>query len=304
MSDERNISFRRTKPKREATMNLLDHPFRWLKHIRSIVTIAFLALLAAGCSNPPPTDVTVLGSNTFGEELAPRLMAEFKKQHPTTEFKAEFKGTPYGIGALMVDRCDIAAASRDLSKTELELAKDRNIDFNEYKIGYYSVAVAVNADNPVAKLTADQVRDIFTGAVHNWSEVGGPDAAIHLYIRDPISGTHLGFQELAMDKKPYAEGFKTFNNYGQIVNAVMQDSHGIGYVSIEDAAKTGIKAVTIGDVAPTFEAVNKGQYPYARLVRLYTTKAGEKPAAREFIDFVQSPAGQKILVEMGFVPKS
>lgn len=285
-------------------MNSSNYAFRAVKQIPTILSLTLLAMLVVSCSQPAPTEeITILGSNTFGEELAPRLITEYRKQHSGTKFLTEFKGTSYGMGALMVDRCDIAAASREMSQTEKELAKDRNIDFNEYKIGSYSVALVVNAGNPVTKLTTDQVRDIFTGAIHNWSEVGGPDAPIHLYARDPISGTHLGFQELAMDKKPYADGFKTFTNYTQIVSAVVKDTHGIGYASIEDSGTKGVKAVTIGDVAPTFDAVNKGQYPYARALRLYTTKTGEKPAAREFIDFVLSPAGQKILNEMGFVPK-
>ena len=160
-----------------------------------------------------PEKIVILGSNTIGEELAPRLVAEYKKDHPAVAFDSEFKGTTYGLGALIVGRCDIAAASRDATTNEVELAQADGVQFNDYVIGAYDVAVIVNAGNPVGNLTRDQVRDLFTGAVQNWKDVGGPDAPVHLYIRHPISGTYLGFRELAMENKPYALNLKTFTNY-------------------------------------------------------------------------------------------
>ena len=262
-----------------------------------------LAVLFAGCSGGRTDKIIIRGSNTIGEELAPVLIEEYQKAHPGVTFDTEFKGTSYGSGALMVGRCDISAASRDLTQNELELAKDRGIEFNDYLIGYYGVAVVVNAGNPVANLTADQVRDIFTGETKNWNEVGGPDAPIHVYVRDPISGTHLGFQEVAMEKKPYAHGMKTFTNYDAIVQTVGHDKNGIGYSSLELANKTGAKAISIGGVAPTADTVNKGKYPYARALRLFTDKAKETTPARNFILFVQSPAGQKVVEQMGCVPR-
>ena len=266
--------------------------------------LVLLGVAAAGCFAGKADKVIIRGSNTVGEELTPRLIAEYKKEHPTVAFDLEFKGSTYGFGALMVGRCDIAAASRTVSTNELDMAQSRGVAFNEYIIGEYSVAVVVNAANPVANLTADQVRDIFTGAIHNWKDVGGSDAPIHLHIRNPISGTHLGFLELAMEKKPYALGVKTYTNYVEIIQAVGRDPHSIGYSSIDLAKSADVKAVSIGGVPPDAAAVNKGQYPYARVLRLYTDKAKESHAATEYIQFVQSERGQKILAEMGFVPRS
>jgi phosphate transport system substrate-binding protein len=271
----------------------------WLRRFPLI-----MALAVASCSPPAPEKVTIRGSNTFGEELAPKLIAEFKKDHPQVTFDTEFKGTPYGFGALMVDKCDIAAASREVSTNELSLARDRDVDFNSYAIGTYSVAVILNSGSSLTSLTPQQVHDIFTGKIQNWKEVGGPEGPVHIYIRDPISGTYLGFQELAMNKDSYAQHPKTFTNYEGIVQAVAQDPSGIGYASVEDAKKTGIKAVAIGGSAPTPEAVQKGQYPYARVLRLYTNKAKENSPTADFIHFIQSDRGQKVMADMGFVPHS
>jgi phosphate transport system substrate-binding protein len=272
--------------------------------IRNSLGLILLAALIAGCSGGKVEKVVILGSNTIGEELAPRLVAEYKREHPAVSFEMEFKGTTYGLGALMVGRCDIAAASREATLNEIELGRGRDIHLNDHVIGAYDVAVVVNAANPITNLTRDQVRDLFTGTVKNWKELGGPDAPISLNIRHPISGTYLGFRELAMENKPYAIDVKTFTNYTGIVQAVAQHPNAIGYATLVLSSKPGVKAVSIGGVVPAAATVSKGQYPYARFLRLYTDRATESPAAREFIDFIQSKRGQEILGEMGFTPHS
>jgi phosphate transport system substrate-binding protein len=277
-------------------------------HLHQFIGLLVIGALLSSCAdkNQPPETVSqgkiiIKGSNTIGEELAPRLIAAFKKDHPSAVFELESKGTGYGLAALMAQQCDIAGASRAPIKDELESAKSRGIELNDYVIGSYSVAVVVNAANPLANLTREQVRDVFTGAVQNWKDIGGPDAAVHLYIRDPVSGTYLGFRELAMENKPYASGPKTFTNYSAIVQAVAQDPGGIGYVSIDLAQKPGIKAVSIGGVVPVAAAINEGKYPFARVLRFYTQKAKEPAAAQDFVRFVQSSPGQDVVTEMGFV---
>jgi phosphate transport system substrate-binding protein len=277
----------------------------WYEHPRASLvgaaSLVLLGLLAAGCS-PAKGRVVICGSNTIGEELAPRLIAEYRKDHPGAEFETEFKGTTYGFGALFVSRCDIAAASRDATTNEFALARDNGVQLQDEAIGTYCVAVVVNAACPVADLSRAQVRDIFTGTTQNWKEVGGPDAPIHLFIRHPVSGTYLGFRELGMEDKPYALTAKTCTNYTDIVRDVAADPGAIGYASFQSASKPGVKAVAIGGVAPTVANVKQGKYPYARTLRLYTNKAAEAPSAHEFVDFVQSSHGQQILDEMGFVP--
>jgi len=260
--------------------------------------------LLAGCPASKTDKVTIRGSNTVGEELLPHLISEYRKQRPDVTFDLEFKGTGYGFGALMNGQCDIAAASREANMNEMRLARERSLEFNDSIIGSYSVAVVVNAANPVTNLTLAQVRDIFTGAVQNWKEVGGPDGPLNLYIRDPISGTYLGFRELAMENQPYALGhLKTFTNYDSIVQAVAGDPGGVGYCAIQKTKKPGVKGVPIGGVAPVVFSVNEGKYPYARVLRLCTDKGKEGARVREFIQFVQSARGQAMLDEMGYVPR-
>jgi phosphate transport system substrate-binding protein len=276
-------------------------------NIGLILTGLMVAGCPAGKQTTMPADdgkIVIRGSNTVGEELTPHLIAEYKKDHPTAAFDLESKGTSYGLGARMGGFCDIAGASRLPLKEELEVARFRSVQLNDYVIGAYSVAVVVNAANSVTNLTQDQVRDIFTGVIQNWKDVGGPDAPIHLFIRDPISGTYIGFKELAMGSKPYFSEQNLFTNYTGIVEAVARDANGIGYAGFNLTHQAGVKAVSIDSIEPAVDAVNQGKYPYARTLHLYTNKAKERAAAVDFIQFIQSPRGQEVLTQMGYVPRS
>lgn len=257
------------------------------------------ATAAAGGKNT----VVIRGSNTIGEELAPRLITEFRKEHSGITFNVETKATGYGMAALRVGQCDIAAASRSAIPADLDLAKEANMEMGDYVIGAYSVGVVVNPSNPVNDLTNDQVHDIFTGKIQNWKDVGGPDAGITIYIRDPISGTYLGFKEIAMSNEDYAPHCKLLTNYTAIVAAVAADPNGIGYSGLAMAQSGGGKLLSIGGVAASTETVHAGKYPYARLLRFYTNKDHESPPTKDFIQFVLAPQGQAILTQMGFTPK-
>jgi phosphate transport system substrate-binding protein len=272
-------------------------------------TLLLLACLTIGCPGnrstaPAAGKISIKGSNTIGEELAPHLIAEYTNTHPAVSIELESKGTGSGFTALFGGQCDIAAASRVANNEELNQAHTNKIDLNVHTIGHYAFAVVVNGRCGVTNLVREQVRDIFTGAIQNWKELGGPDAPIHRYIRDSHSGTYLGFRELAMEDKEYTTDATTkMTNYVQIADAVAGDANGIGYTSIELATHQGVKAVLIRGVTADATSVNEGRYPYARILRLYTNRTNESPATLDFIEFVQSQQGQKVLSDMGFVPR-
>jgi phosphate transport system substrate-binding protein len=279
---------------------------RPLNVIRGI-SLLTASLFVAGCPSGPQSastgKISVKGSNTIGEELGPRLIAEYQKDHPGISISLESKGTGSGISNLIAGACDIASASRVVSQEELLKAQAAGIDFSVHTIGHYSVAVIANDHNSVKNLSRDQVRDIFTGDIHNWKEVGGPDAPIHIYVRAAVSGTYLGFRELAMEDKPYASQVQTFTNYSALAEAVARDPNAIGYASIELTTHSGVKPVAIRGISPDAVSVNEARYPYSRVLRFYTNKTNETAQVREFIQFVQSPRGQSILEQMGFVPR-
>jgi len=262
-----------------------------------------LALLL-GVTAATAQDKTVIrGSNTLGEELVPRLVAEYQKDHKDAAFDLEFKGTGYGLGALMGNYCDIAAASKQVGTEQLEIAQIRNFEFKEYILGSYVVSILVNTSNPVSNLTSNQVQALFTGQVRNWKAIGGPDEPVHLYGRDPVSGTHLGFKELAMANHDYGTNILFFTNYPAIAAAIAQDPDGIGYTGLNVVAPAGTKLISINGTVPSAVTVNAKQYPYYRVLRFYTPALKEPARAADFVNFTLSPRGQEILMQMGYAPK-
>jgi phosphate transport system substrate-binding protein len=271
--------------------------------MRLIKIIAPVVAVVISVSANAQDKVTIRGSNTIGEELAPRLVAEYKKDHKDAAFDLEFKGSAFGIGALMGGYCDIAGSSKAVSKDQQEIAQMRNVQIKEYILGSYTVSILVNAGNPVSNLSSNQVQGLFTGKIQNWKDVGGPDAPVHLYLRDPVSGTYLGFKEVAMGFQDYAEGHVQFStNYAGIADAVAKDPSGIGYAGLDQLQHAGTKAVSIDGVAPSVETVNGQKYPYARTLRFYTDGSKESAKTKDFINYVLGD-GQKVMMQMGYAPK-
>jgi len=269
--------------------------------LTKIITSILAAII--GISANAQDKVTIRGSNTIGEELAPRLITEYKKDHKDAAFDLEFKGSAFGIGALMGGYCDIAGSSKSVSKDQQEIASMRNVQIKEYILGTYTVSILVNAANPVSNLTSNQVQGLFTGKISNWKEVGGPDAPVHLCLRDPVSGTYLGFKELAMGFQDYSEQHaQLFTSYLAIADAVAKDPNSIGYAGLDQLQHAGTKVVSIEGVAPSAETVNAKKYPYARTLRFYTDATKESAKTKDFINYVLGD-GQKVMMQMGYAPK-
>src|SRR5688572_14686496 len=119
-----------------------------LSFIAGIVLLTTTEVAAASDSS-----VVIKGSNTFGEELGPLLIARYSTVEPTMTFILESQGSSSGIAALLAGKCDVAASSRTLTEDERRLAKVGHLKLNTYVIGYYGVAVIVNAQNPVHNLS-------------------------------------------------------------------------------------------------------------------------------------------------------
>lgn len=268
-----------------------------------------LAVLVTGCPanhrySPEvigAAKVVVKGSNTFGDEVAPPLIAAFNKEYPEVKIEVSSKDSASGFAALLAGECDIAAATRLASEDELHLAKSRGIEFDTAFLCSYGVAVVVHPANPVRNLSGSQVRDVFAGIAQNWEDVGGPEVPVRIHIRGPGSATHAAFREMALEHRSYAASATMHDSYAAIVEAVRQDSNAVGFVSMSLAEHSGLKALSINHRSPSVLSVNEGQYPYARGMRLCTNKARQSPAATAFIRFAQSPSGQKVIADTGFV---
>ena len=264
--------------------------------------MVFGICLMAALTVRAEVELSIRGSDTFGEELGPKLVAAFREQHPDSAIELESLGSVSGIAALLDETCDIAVSSRLFNDDEQRLARSRGIELKSAIAGYYGVAVVVNAANPLKNLSDSAILDIFAGKTKNWQQVGGPDRPIEVLIRDASGGTHLGFRTLAMDKHPYAASARTFPNYTTLAEAVVANPDAIGYVGMNLVSSPGLHPISINGILPRDVTVHEGIYPYVEPILLYTRAKSPNPAAERFIQYVRSKPGQDIVKSIGFVP--
>ncbi|MDR1259982.1 MAG: phosphate ABC transporter substrate-binding protein [Endomicrobium sp.] len=221
-------------------------------------------------------------------------------------------GSGAGLASLINATCDIAMSSRSIEKREKILAEKKNIKIAEFKIGLDGLAVLVNKNNPVDKLTLNQLKDIFMARITNWKEVGGEDRKIVILSRESNSGTHIFFKERVLrdNNKNAIEEFSVKSlmmpSSQTIYDEVFRNPNALGYVGI-GFINSGVKALSIAVdidseyIYPTLENILNGTYSILRPLYLYTNTK-QKDIIKTFINFVLSDHGQKIILETDFVP--
>jgi len=279
---------------------------------RTLQTLALgiIPLIMAGCAKGPGGEsasntITVKGSDTM-VILGQRWAETYMGAHPGIHVQVTGGGSGTGIAALINGGTDICEASRPMKNAEKEQVKARRgKEVNEIPVALDGVAVYVHHSNPIPFLTQAQLKDIFTGKVTNWNEVGGPAGKIVVYSRENNSGTYVFFKEHVLANEDYAREVQTLPGTAAIVNAVSKDDASIGYGGI--AYASGIRAVPVKKdanaeaVQPSLETVQNSRYPLSRSLYFYT--AGEPSGeARSFIAWVLSSEGQKICEAVGYYP--
>ena len=262
--------------------------------------LLLLALTFAVSSQADTLRIT--GSNTFGEKLGPLLVSGFQRKYPGTDVTLQRPGSGEGLAALIAGKTDIAPTSRPANAAELRAAKQAGVKLLPQNIGSYGVTVIVNAANPVKNLKPAQVRALFNGKTINWSKVHGPEKPVNIYILDNKTGARAGFQDLAMRGDAYAVSAKSLPDYAAIEAAVANDPQGIGYTDM-GPLPTGVRALLINGEAPNSVAIYEQVYPYANSLFLYTLERGTTPTAKNFVRYVLSKDGQRIIQKAGFVPR-
>lgn len=225
-----------------------------------------------------------------------KLVAQ-KIQTANPDVKISIAGGGSGVGIKQVGEglVDIGNSGRKPSEAEL-----KKYPLKMHKWAIDGVGVVVNPDNPVKRLTTEQLKDIYAGKLTNWKALGGPDKAINLYTRDKASGTRDVFWKKALSKGDISAKAHFVPSNGAMKTAVAQDPYAIGYVSVGHI-DTSVAPVALDGVVPTLENVKQGKYKVAR--GLYSNTKGDPTGlAKKFIDYLFSAEGQKIVAEKGFIP--
>jgi phosphate transport system substrate-binding protein len=215
-------------------------------------------------------------------------------------------GSGVGISALLSGTTDIAQSSRSMKIDEKMKLKDAGKAYKEITIAFDALAVIVSPSNKVSQLTREQLEGIFTGKITNWKEVGGDDLKIIVYSRETSSGTYEFFREHVLNKKNYSSSALLMPATGAIVQSVSQTEGAIGYVGLAYIEKT-VKALKVSYdkgktfVNPSVENAKNKSYPVTRPLFYYYVSDIEGKV-KPFVDFILSDAGQKIVLDEGYVP--
>jgi phosphate transport system substrate-binding protein len=289
------------------------------------LTIVFLLLsfsfascspAPSSASSAPQTTAYIQnkGSDTI-VNLALAWAEQYQGEKPDIRISVTGGGSGTGIAALINGTVDIANASRQISSDEIKQAQAKGIQPKEFVIARDAIAVIVNPENPISRLTLQQVSDIYSGKVENWKEIGGDDRPIVRLSRETNSGTHVYFLENVIrlgDKKnttlfsmdtlllPSSEG---------IVAELRDNPNAIGYDGLGYVPKDGtVKVIALAKdssspyILPSVETVNNKSYPVARDLYMYTN--GEPTGAvKDYLDWIlNSTSAQDIVGKLGFVP--
>ncbi len=225
------------------------------------------------------------------KEAAKRIMTA----NPQIRITVAGGGSGVGVQQVGEGLVQIGNTGRPLSQEEIS-----KYGLVSFPFAVDGVAVATHPANPVAGLTAEQVRQIYAGKIRNWREVGGRDASIHLYTRDEASGTREVFWQKVLAKGAVAADANVVPSNGAMKTAVSQDEGAIGYVGIGYVDET-VKALPLDGVEQSQENASTGAYPVTR--KLYMNTRGEPSGlVRAFIDYVLGPEGAEICRASGYLP--
>ncbi len=267
-----------------------------MKNGKKLITVAAMAFLFAA---PCYAERIVVEGSTTVLPLAQRAAEEFMKENSSADIVVRGGGSGVGIASLIDGTCDVADASRSMKDTELDKAVANGRNPKAHVVAMDGIAILVHPTNPVNGLTKQQVKDIFTGKISDWSQVGGNAGKIVVISRDTSSGTYEAFSELAMDKqKPRADALLQASNQA-VASTVARTPGAIGYAGLAFISESA-KSVTVNGVEATKANVLSKKYPYGRPLFMYTDGSPEG-LTKEFIEFVKSQKGQAIADEEGYV---
>lgn len=267
-------------------------------------------------------NLSSMGSDTLNNLMT--LWAEgFQRQYPSVRIQVEGKGSSTAPPALIHGTAQLGPMSRAMKATEIDAFEARfGYKPLQIRVAVDALAVYVNKDNPLERLTLPQVDALFSktrtcgyeGDIKSWGDLGltgeWANRPLSLYGRNSASGTYGFFKEVALCEGDFKDTVKEQPGSASVVQGITADIAGIGYSGI-GYVTSGVKPIALaktegGEYGDTStEAVLSGDYPLARFLYVYVNRPanGElDPVVREFLKFVVSREGQEVVVKDGYLP--
>lgn len=282
------------------------------KFLSIVLAITVLSVLLTACgSKPAPTaapsgaqateqplsGTVATNGSTSMEKVVGALKEQFANDHPDVSVSYDATGSGTGIESVANGTCDIGLSSRALK--DEETAKG----LVGTTVALDGIAIIVNADSKVTDLTVDQIAQIFTGKVTNWSAVGGDAGDIACIGRESGSGTRDGFESITKTKDA-CKLSQELTSTGAVIEAVKNNKNAVGYASLSSAVgQDGIKVLSVGGVECSEATVLDGSYVIQRPFLLVTNSATTlSAAAQAFFDFATSKDASSLIEAAGAVP--
>ncbi len=276
------------------------------KILIGLMAISALALCLgmAGCDTGSKDDgkeergSIIIAGSTSVQPLSEAIAEVYMERNPDVAIEVQGGGSGQGIKSIKENIADIGALSREVKGDEEGAVAE------EYMIAKDGIAVVVNKDVKVKELTLEQIKKIYTGKIKNWRDVGGDNRPITVVSREEGAGTRSSFTEItgiAEDGVDHTTKAALVQpSTGAIKKTVAKTPDAIGYISLNILDNT-VKSVNVEGTEPTVEHVLSGTYKIQRPF-LYVVNGQLSETAKDFIAFILSGEGQKIVEETGFIP--
>ncbi|MHB8898597.1 MAG: PstS family phosphate ABC transporter substrate-binding protein [Thermoguttaceae bacterium] len=292
-----------------------------MRHALTILLLASPAVVVfLGCdgsqqgTKPAESVILVEGSDTM-VNIAQAWAERYHAENPGVSVQVLGGGSGVGIASLTDGNCDMANSSRDMKEEEAEVIRQkRGVDPVEHIVGFDALAVYVHPENPIESISLEELAEIYGegGTTTRWPQLGvehrirGHDEIVRLG-RQNSSGTYTYFREVVLGKKrDFKLGSVDRSGSKDLVDLVSRTPLAIGYSGMGYAVP-GVKMLPVSRrkgepaVAPTVANARNRTYPLTRALQIYTAGPLEGPAA-VYMDWIFSPPGQRIVVELGYVP--
>jgi len=265
----------------------------------SLWVVSCLMFLVWSLPAAAASTVVIKGSTTV-LPIAQVALEAYMKAHPGVNISLSGGGSGEGIKALIDRSTDIANSSREIKEKETASAKAKGVSPMEHVVAIDAIVPIVNPRNKVNGLTRDQLSQIYQGKIRNWNEVGGDNIPIVVVSRDSSSGTYESWGHLVLNGAKVTPKAQLQASSGAVVQTVSKNRYAIGYIGLGYLNRS-VKGVSVNGIQASVQTVLAKSYPIARPLYMYTD-GQPKGEVAGFINYVLSPAGQKLVEKEGFVP--
>lgn len=236
-----------------------------------------------------PVTISISGSTSVGP-LMEKIQEVYEAENQNVTLEIQQPGSGTGIKNAIEGVVEIGMSSRELKNDE-EGSVDATV------IAYDGIALMVNPNNLVKDITLEQVKEIYTGKITNWKDLGGNDAPIVVVSREEGSGTRDAFQEIVGYKSEELVKDATISDGSGAVKAtVVGNENAIGFASFE-YVDNSVAALKVDGAEPNAENVKAGAYKISRPFLLLTKEDTLTEAGKALIEYIKSDAGQEIVTE-------